>query len=85
MGVRQLRNRSRLTVEPHAELWIAGQAFVEDLDRDGAIEPRVSAFVHLAHPPFANLRGDFIDAEARARGESQLLWIIRAWRMRGRD
>ena len=72
VGVRQLRNRSRLTVEPLAELWIAGQAFVEDLDRDGAIEPRVSAFVHLAHPTFADLRGHFVDAEPRARGESQL-------------
>jgi hypothetical protein len=58
---------------------------VEDLDCDGAIEPRVPAFVHLAHATFAELRGDFVDAEARARGESQLLSIIRAWRVRERD
>ena len=44
---------------------------MEDLDRDGAIEPRVSAFVHLAHPTFADLRGDFVDAKTRARSESQ--------------
>jgi hypothetical protein len=27
--------------------------------------------IHLAHAPFADLRGDFVDAEARPGGESQ--------------
>ena len=72
VGVRQPRNRSRLTVEPLPELRIAGQVGGEDLDRDDAIEPRVSALVHLAHATLAKLRGDFVDAEACARGESQV-------------
>jgi hypothetical protein len=41
----------------------------QDFDRDGAIEPRVSGFVHLAHAARADLGGDFLDTEARARGQ----------------
>ena len=65
------RNRSRLTVETLPELRIAGQAFGEDFDRDGAIEPRVPALVHLAHPTFANLDDDFVNAEAGAGRKGQ--------------
>jgi len=37
-----------------------------NFDRDGPIETRVPAFVYLAHAAGADLRGDFIRAEARA-------------------
>jgi hypothetical protein len=29
--------------------------------------------IHLPHATFADLRGDFVDAEARARGEGQAI------------
>ena len=43
----------------------------QDLDRDHAIEPRVAAFVHFSHAASADLGGDFVGAEAGARGEGQ--------------
>ena len=64
----------------------AASAVGEDLDRDGAIETRVSAFVHLAHAARADLRGNFVDAEARTGGEGQTLVVdyTAGWQ-RGRD
>ena len=38
----------------------------QDFHRDIAIELGVGRPVHLPHPAFAYLRGDFVDAEARA-------------------
>ena len=55
------------TVRGTVDRWTS---FGEDFDRDGAIEPRVSAFVHLAHAAFADLRGDFVDAETGAGGRA---------------
>jgi hypothetical protein len=37
----------------------------------GAIETRVSAFVHLAHAARADLRGHFVDAETGTGSEGQ--------------
>jgi hypothetical protein len=34
----------------------------------------------LPHTAFADLGGDFVDAEARTGCEGQVLWIIRAGR-----
>ena|SRR5450759_3645788 len=48
--VRQLRDRAGLAVEALAELRIGGEAVGENLDCDGAIEPRITGFVHLAYP-----------------------------------
>ena len=45
----------------------------QDLDGDIAIELRVAGSVHLAHAPFADLRGDFVNAEACAGGEGHSL------------
>ena len=42
------RDRASFTVEALAELRIAGEALGQDLDRDGAIEPRVARLVDLA-------------------------------------
>ena len=67
------RDGARFTVEAFAELRVGGQRLGEHLDRDGAIEARVSAFVHLAHTARANLRGNFIDAEACSGGKGQTL------------
>ncbi len=64
-----------------AKDWVAGQ----NLDSDRAIEAGVAGFVDFAHPARTNLRGYFIWAEAGARNEGQLAWIIGARRQLGRD
>src|SRR5262249_32091717 len=65
----QLRDDARLTVEPLAELRIAGERLREDLDRDSAVEARVARLVHLPHAARAERREDFVRAEAAAGGE----------------
>ena len=40
--------------------------------RDVAIQFRVAGAIYLAHPAFADLRGDFVDAEAGAGGKGQV-------------
>ena len=45
----------------------------QDLDRDVSVQLRVARSIHLAHPAFANLRDDFVDAETGAGGEGQTL------------
>ncbi len=52
---------------------IGRQCLGQDLDRDLALQLRVCRPVDLSHAAFANLRGDFVDAETRARDESQ--WV----------
>ena len=70
MRVIELRDRARFTVEALAELRITGECLRQDLDRDGAIQPRVAGFVDLAHAAGAERREDFIGAEARAGGQT---------------
>ena len=67
------RNGARFAVEAFAELRVGGQRLGEHLDRDGAIEARVSAFVHLAHAARADLRGNFVDAETGAGMRAKLV------------
>ena len=43
----------------------------QDLDRDLALQLRVGRAIDLAHAAFADLRGDLVDAEARAGSEGQ--------------
>ena len=50
---------------------IAGERVGQDLQRDVAIELRVAGPIHLPHAAFADLRGDFVDAEAGAGSEGQ--------------
>jgi hypothetical protein len=69
------RDGTRFAVEALTELRVGSQRLGEHFDRDGAIETRVSAFVHLAHAARADLRGHFVDAEARAGGEGQTLVV----------
>ncbi len=78
------RDGARFAVEAFAELRVGGQRLGEHLDRDGAIETRVSAFVHLAHAARADLRGDFVDAEACTGGEGQTLAVDYTRRMPAR-
>ena len=41
----------------------------QHLDRDNAIQLRIMRAIHLAHPAFADLGGDFIRADTRAGTE----------------
>jgi hypothetical protein len=65
------RDGARFAVESLTELRVGGQRLGEHFDRDGAIETRVSAFVHLAHAARADLRGNFVDAETGTGDEGQ--------------
>ena len=47
----------------------------QDLDRDLALQLRVGRAIHLAHAALADLRGDFVDAEAGAGSEGQRLEV----------
>jgi hypothetical protein len=62
----ELRDRPGLAIKALAELRIGCKGVRENLDRDRAIEPRVSGFVHLSHPTGADERQDFVWAEASA-------------------
>ena len=67
--VRQARDRPRLALEPLAELGVGGQCCRQDLDRDGAIEPRVARPIDLAHPAGAEQRHDLVRSQPRSGWE----------------
>ncbi len=48
----------------------------QNLDRDGAIEPRIPCTIHLAHPACAKRRLDFIRPEFGPRCEPHALRVI---------
>src|SRR5258706_15580199 len=61
----------RFALKARESVVIGRQCRRQDLDRDLALQLRVCRPVDLSHAAFANLRGDFVDAEARAGDESQ--------------
>ena len=67
VGVAQRRQAPRFALEPLTDDWIGGQRRGQDLDRDGAIEPRVAGRVDFAHTAGAERAGDLVRAEAGAR------------------
>ena len=67
----QRRERLRFALEPRQALGVSGERVRQDLDRDLAIQLRVRRPIHLPHAAFADLRGDFVDAEAGAGSEGQ--------------
>jgi hypothetical protein len=67
----QRSQRLRFTLKASQPIGVMGDRAGEDLDRDVAVQRRVSRPKHLAHPAFANLRCDCIDAEARAGSKGQ--------------
>src|SRR5262249_13671600 len=69
MGMRKLRDGSRLALEALADLGRSRQAFREDLDRDLASETRVPRAVDLSHPSGAERCEDLVGAELRAGSE----------------
>ena len=63
------REHLRFALEPREPVGIGRPEIGQDLDRDVAMELRVAGAIDLPHATFADLRGDFVDAEARARRE----------------
>ena len=61
------------TLEPREPIMISSQRRRENLDGDLAFEPGVGGPEHPSHSAFADLRGDFVDAEACAGREGQRL------------
>ncbi len=64
-------NRTRFAVESVAKLRIPGQRIGEHLNRNSAIEARVTAFVHLAHDTGAKRGEHFVRPEASTDCEGQ--------------
>ncbi len=59
----------RFALEAREPVGVARERLGQDLDRDVAIELRVARPIDLAHAAFADLRGDFVDAETGAGSE----------------
>ena len=71
MGMIQRGERLRFALETRQAIRVRGERVRQHLDRDLAAEAGVGGAVHLAHAAFADLRGDFVDAEAGAGSEGQ--------------
>ena len=63
--------RLRFTLKASQPIGVMGDCVGEDLDRDVAVQRRVPRPKHLAHPAFAYLRRDCVDAEASAGNKGQ--------------
>ena len=79
------RKHFGVTLKPREPLGIGGHRRGKHLDRNRPLQIAVGRAVDLAHATGANLRSDYIDADARARSESQTLGIIRTRRHPERD
>ena len=71
----QRGERLGLALEARESIGVACEGLWQDLDRDITIELGVARPVYLAHSAFADLRGDFVDAETGAGGESQTMGL----------
>ena len=67
----QGRERLRLAFKSRQAFRVRGECVRQDLDRDLTTKRRVRGSVDLSHPPFADRRGNFIDAEMGTGCESQ--------------
>jgi len=74
----QRGQRLRFARESREAVRIMREGIWQDLDRDVAVQFRIAGTVHLSHATFADRRGDVVDAEPRAGGKGQSLWIIGA-------
>jgi hypothetical protein len=62
----QCSDRARFALEPSAHLGIARDVGGQHLDRDRALESRITGLVDFAHPAGAKRADDLIRAEASA-------------------
>jgi len=67
--VGQRRDGPGFALEALTELGIGCERFGQDLDGDGAIQPRVARPIDLSHSAGANGRLDLVRAEAGAGGQ----------------
>ena len=67
----QRREDFGFALEAREPIGIRGERGRQDLDGDLALQLRVGRPIHLAHAAFADLRGDFVDAETGAGREGQ--------------
>ena len=69
----QRGERLRLALKSGQAIRVRGEGVRQHFDRDLATEARIGGAVDRTHPALANLRGDLVDAETRARSEGQEL------------
>jgi hypothetical protein len=72
----------RFAGEPSELFRVVGERLGQNLQRDIAIELCVSGPKHLPHPAHADLRGNFVHAEAGTGINDQVVRIIRGGRVR---
>ena len=70
MRVRQCRDGTGLALKPLAGGWVVGQVGREHLERDGAVQARISRTIDLAHATRAGGADDLVGAEPRALQKS---------------
>ena len=62
----------RFALKAREPIGVAASDGGQHLDRDLAFQLGVGRAIHLAHAAGADLRGDFVDAEASAGSEGQV-------------
>ena len=72
MRMVQRGNSARFAFEAGAQIFAFGDVFGQNLDRDGAVEPGVAGFVHLAHAAGAERGENLVRAEFVASVEGHL-------------
>ena len=68
-GMAETRDDTGLALEALASLGVRGEVAGQHLDRDGAIEPRVSRPIHLAHAAGTDERRNLVRAKPGLGGE----------------
>ena len=68
-GMIQGGEHARFALEPRQPVWIVNDRIGKDLDRDLALEARITGAIDLAHATSAEHADDFIRTEARTGGE----------------
>ena len=61
----------RFTLEAREAVGVVREGLGQDLDRDVSVQLRIARPIDLPHAPFADLGGDFVDAEAGAGRKGQ--------------
>ena len=67
----QGREHFRFALKPREPIVVGGERWWQDLDRDLALQLGIGGPIDFAHASGADLRGDLVDAEARAWTEGQ--------------
>ncbi len=63
------RRRPRFLREALQTVAVRRERRGQNLDRNGAVQPRIVGTIHLAHTSCTQQRLDFVGAEFHARGE----------------